>query len=87
MIIQPHQRGRNTTQITGAGPDSVKANSNQTANGSKFKSYGGRPLQYVMPNNKKQSTLTLEQASRVSGYESQASVKAAQDAQIRNAME
>ena len=78
MQVQQHSRGRNTTLITGAGPDSVLANSNKNTN--KFKQYGGRPLQYVMPQNKKQSTLTFEQASQGSGYESMQSGKGQQQA-------
>ena len=49
-------RGRNTSLVTGAGPDSVKTNQ---AKG-KFVSSGGGPLQYVLPYNKNQSALTFQ---------------------------
>ena len=50
-------RGRNTSLVTGAGPDSIKTN--QGTKG-KFVSSGGGPLQYVLPYNKNQSALTFQ---------------------------
>ena len=48
-------RGRNTSLVTGAGPDSIKTNQTK----GKFVSSGGGPLQYVLPYNKNQSALTF----------------------------
>ena len=54
LTVPQMSRGRNTSVVTGAGPDL-----NAPPPKGKFKSSGGGPLQYVIPYSKNQSVLAF----------------------------